>query len=139
MLKKFATAAALAACLVSPAFAAPTAAGPEKKLDLNLQAPATDRGFADTVSVSTNRSPGAIILTDALYGGIAGAAIGAGVALINGNDYGRDIAVGAGIGLVAGGIIGAVDVAGAFRDQTRSFSEGSPALSGPTVGYGSKF
>src|SRR5258708_4255550 len=137
MVKDIATAAALAACLVGPAFAADPAV-PERKLDLTLQqAPAADRGFA-YVEVSTVRPVAAIIATDALYGGIAGAAIGAGVALINGNDYGRDIGMGAGIGIIAGGIIGAVDASGGFRDQARPLTEGSPAMSSPTVRYGSQ-
>jgi hypothetical protein len=140
MLKKIATATALAAaCLVGPAFAAQDAA-PEKKLDLTLRAPSPDTGYAyHYEGVATVRPVAAIIATDALYGGIAGAAIGAGVALINGNDYGRDIGVGAGIGIITGGIIGAIDASGGFRDQARPLSEGTPALHNATFKYGSKF
>ncbi len=142
MLKKIATVAALAACcFAAPAFAENAAMAPERKLDLTLQAPTSDRGFQDVIGVDTGRPAAAVILTDALYGGLAGAAIGAGVALINGNNYGRDIGIGAGIGIVAGGIIGAVSVAGSpgYRDTTRGFSEGTPAMTGPTVAYGNHF
>ena len=74
----------------------------------------SDQGFRDVV-VGGHRSAGGVILSDALYGGLIGVAIGAGVALIN-NDFnngnwGRDLAIGGGVGLIAGGIFGAVDVA----------------------------
>jgi hypothetical protein len=78
------------------------------------------------VEVRAHRSPGAVIATDALYGGLAGLAIGGGVALItNDGNWGRDLAIGAGIGLVAGGVFGAVDAA--------SYSERKP------VGFGSPY
>ena len=67
-----------------------------------------------------------MIAQDALYGGIAGLAIGGGVALLtNDGNWARDLAVGAGAGLLIGGIFGAVDAAtmvdrahpvGEFRD-----------------------
>jgi hypothetical protein len=67
---------------------------------------------AEVAEVQTRRSAAAIIAQDALYGGIAGLAIGAGVALLSGGDnWGRDLAIGAGAGLLAGGIFGAVDAA----------------------------
>ena len=79
---------------------------------LRLQeAPQQDDGFKQLV-VETHRQPANVILTDALYGGIAGLAIGGGVALLNNDgNWGRDLAVGAGAGLLVGGIFGAVDVA----------------------------
>ena len=62
--------------------------------------------------VETHRNPANVILTDALYGGLAGLAIGGGVALLNGDgNWGRDLAIGAGAGLLIGGIFGAVDAA----------------------------
>lgn len=88
-------------------------------LTLTLQgnhAVQSDQGFRDVIEVSGRRSALSVVASDALYGGLAGLAIGAGVALINsdfnhGGNWGRDLALGAGIGLVAGGIFGAVDVA----------------------------
>jgi hypothetical protein len=78
------------------------------------------------VEVHAHRSPGAVIATDALYGGLAGLAVGGGVALItNDGNWGRDLAIGAGIGLVAGGILGAVDAA--------SYSDRKP------VGFGTSY
>jgi hypothetical protein len=71
-------------------------------------------GFAQLVEVQTHRSPAAVIAQDAVYGGIAGLAIGAGVALLsNDGNWGRDLAIGAGAGLIIGGIFGAVDAASA--------------------------
>jgi hypothetical protein len=53
-----------------------------------------------------------VIAQDAVYGGIAGLAIGAGVALLSDSgNWGRDLAIGAGAGLIAGGIFGAIDAA----------------------------
>jgi hypothetical protein len=73
----------------------------------------SDQQLSDSlVEVHAHRSPGAVIATDALYGGLAGLAIGGGVALITSDgNWGRDLAIGAGVGLLAGGIYGAVDAA----------------------------
>ena len=137
MLKKLAMAIGAAAFLASPAFAAPA---PEKgkTLSLELAAPPAPQGLSDVVAVETGRPAAAVIATDALYGGIAGAAIGLGVALINGNNYPRDIMVGAGIGLIAGGVIGAVDVA-ANGDRLMMRSEGTNAMNKTAYGVGGKF
>jgi len=55
----------------------------------------------------TGRSAAAIIATDALYGGFAGALVGGGITLIDqGNYWQRDLMVGAGIGILAGAAIG---------------------------------
>ena len=85
-------------------------AGSLQSLTLNQQP--QDDGFRQLIEVQTHRNPGAIIATDALYGGLAGLAIGGGVALLNNDgNWGRDLAVGAGAGLLIGGIFGAVDAA----------------------------
>ena len=64
----------------------------------------------DTTAVTTvpnGRSTGAIVATDALYGGIAGALVGGGVTLIDqGNHWQRDIMVGAGVGVLLGAAFG---------------------------------
>jgi hypothetical protein len=83
------------------------------------------------VEVHAHRSPGAVIATDALYGGLAGLAIGGGVALIsNDGNWGRDLAIGAGIGLVAGGIFGAVDAASYSDRRPMSFNSSYKMLGG---------
>lgn len=46
------------------------------------------------------------ILTSALYGGLAGALIGVGVALIEGDHWGRNLAIGAGAGVLVGAAFG---------------------------------
>ena len=87
-------------------------AGTLQTLTLRERAQSKDQLAAEVVEVQTRRSAAAVIAQDALYGGIAGLAIGAGVALLNGGDnWGRDLAIGAGAGLLVGGIFGAVDAA----------------------------
>lgn len=81
---------------------------------LTLQQPqVSEKGLhADVIEVQTHRNAASVIAQDALYGGLAGLAIGGGVALLsNDGNWGRDLAVGAGAGLIIGGIFGAVDVA----------------------------
>ena len=56
-----------------------------------------------------HRAPMAIIATDALYGGIAGALVGGGIALLNdGDHWQRDLMIGAGGGILVGVGIGIV-------------------------------
>lgn len=94
-----------------------------------------DQGLrADVVEVQTRRNPAAVIAMDAVYGGIAGLAIGAGVALISGGDnWGRALAVGAGAGLLAGGIFGAIDAA---SNADRVYPVGESRDRGFGTGYG---
>jgi len=87
-------------------------AGTLQTLRLAERPQTADQLAAEVVEVQAHRSPGQIIVTDALYGGLAGLAIGAGVALISSDhDWGRDLAIGAGAGLLVGGIYGAIDAA----------------------------
>ena len=81
-------------------------------LTLRERAQSKDQLAAEVVEVQTHRSAASVIAQDALYGGIAGLAIGGAVALLNGGDnWGRDLAIGAGAGLLIGGIFGAVAAA----------------------------
>jgi hypothetical protein len=87
-------------------------AGPLQTLTLPERPRTKDQLAAEVVEVQTRRNPMAIIAQDALFGGIAGLAIGAGVALLSSDhDWGRDLAIGAGAGLLIGGIYGAIDAA----------------------------
>ena len=107
MLKKFLI-APFAALLVAGAANADTL----QTLTLRERAQSKDQLAAEVVEVQTHRSAASVIAQDALYGGIAGLAIGGAVALLNGGDnWGRDLAIGAGAGLLIGGIFGAVDAA----------------------------
>ena len=109
MLKKLLIAPVAALFLASAAHA-----GELKSLTLNQQpGVSADKGLAaELVEVNTRRNPASVIATDAIYGGIAGLAIGGGVALLNGGDnWGRDLAIGAGAGLLVGGVFGAIDAA----------------------------
>ena len=89
-----------------------------KTLTITEHQRTSDQQLSDSlIEVRGRRSPGAVIAVDALYGGLAGLAIGAGVALIsNDGNWGRDLAVGAGVGLIAGGVYGAID-ASTYRDR----------------------
>jgi len=81
-------------------------------LTLRERAQSKDQLAAEVVEVQTHRTAMSVIAQDALYGGIAGLAVGGAVALLNGGDnWGRDLAIGAGAGLLIGGILGAVDAA----------------------------
>jgi hypothetical protein len=94
-----------------------------QSLSLREQQQTKEQGFQQLIEVHTHRNAGAIIATDALYGGLAGLAIGGGVALLNNDgNWGRDLAVGAGAGLIIGGIFGAVDAA-ASADRVRPAGE----------------
>ena len=85
---------------------------------------------AEVVEVSARRSPAAVIAQDALYGGLAGLAIGAGVSLLDGsNNWGRNLAVGAGAGLLVGGIFGAVDAAANADRAPVGFNNGYRLMS----------
>ena len=94
---------------------------------------------AEVVEVTSRRPVVATIAVDALYGGLAGLAIGGGVALLNsGNDWQRDLAIGAGAGLLIGGVFGAVDAASnadryvpvAGESRERGFSRRLSPMSG---------
>jgi hypothetical protein len=98
------------------------------------------------VEVQATRSPAAVIARDALYGGIAGLAVGGGIALLNnGDNWQRDLMIGAGAGLLVGAVFGAVDAASADRymavadsaPRIRDVRSQSPRSTG--FGYGMKF
>jgi hypothetical protein len=124
MLKRLAIASLLAGSLALPALAQrnPAFRG-EDGLQLELR-----RGDQlNAVSgVESSRPAGAVIVTDALYGGLAGALIGGGVSLIQGADYARNITIGAGVGILVGAVVGVVDVTG--RPDTVLHPEGTPVM-----------
>jgi hypothetical protein len=131
----------LAALTAAPAWADP---GARPALEL-APAPQSD-AFRDLIEVHSERSPVAVIARDALYGGLAGLAIGGGVALLSGGDnVGRDLAIGAGAGLIVGAIFGAVDAASADRymavadSSARERAFRSQNVQSTSLGYGLKF
>lgn len=106
-------------------------AGTLQTLTLHERAQTRDQLAAEIVEVQTHRSAAAVIAQDALYGGLAGLAIGAGVALIqNDGNWGRDLAIGAGAGLLIGGVYGAVDAASNADRVPIGFNDGYHAMSG---------
>jgi hypothetical protein len=130
----------LAALVAAPAWAAAAPRAAEI-----APAPPPD-AFREVVEVQATRNPAAVIARDALYGGIAGLAIGGGVALLNnGDNWQRDLAIGAGAGLLVGAIFGAVDAATADRymavadsaPRTRDLRSQNDRAAG--LGYGVKF
>lgn len=89
-----------------------------------------DASVSSVETVPNNRSPVAIIATDALYGGVAGALIGGGVTLIDqGHNWERDLMVGAGIGVLAGAAFGVYEVAAQPARVTRAAADRDPAAS----------
>ena len=119
--------APLAAMLVAGA----ANAGTLQTLRLPERPQTADQLAAEVVEVQAHRSPVAVIATDALYGGLAGLAIGAGVALIQSDhDWGRDLAIGAGVGLLAGGIFGAIDAAANSDRAPTGFGHGYSLMKG---------
>ena len=102
--------------------------------------------FRDLVEVQATRNPAAVIARDALYGGIAGLAVGGGIALLNsGDNWQRDLMIGAGAGLLVGAIFGAVDATSA--DRYMAVADSAPRMRdlksqegrSAGLGYGLKF
>ena len=91
----------------------------------------------DTTGVTTTRpgrAAGVIVATDALYGGLAGVAVGGGVALLNsGNNWQRDLMVGGGIGIIVGAAFGIYDAVtqspSGTTVTTRAAADRDPAAS----------
>lgn len=131
--------------LLAALVAAPAWAGGSPRSTAELAPPQSD-AFRDLVEVRSERNPFAVVARDALYGGLAGLAVGGGVALLNGGDnLGRDLVIGAGAGLIVGAIFGAVDAASADRymavaDSTaRARDVRSQNTRSTALGYGMKF
>jgi len=83
--------------------------------------------FREVVEVQATRNPAAVIARDALYGGLAGLAVGGGIALLNsGDNWQRDLMIGAGAGLLVGAVFGAVDAASA--DRYMAVADSAPRL-----------
>lgn len=82
----------------------------------------TRRTYEQPVVVEErHRAPMAIIATDALYGGIAGALVGGGIALLNdGDHWQRDLMIGAGGGILVGVGIGVVQAVMDSNDNPRT-------------------
>jgi hypothetical protein len=82
------------------------------------------------------------IFMSALYGGLAGALVGAGIALIENDNWGRDIAIGAGVGILAGAAFGAANVLGATRSPIGFDGMGStqrdPVMRGNAIRVGGR-
>lgn len=139
-MKKLLLAPLLAALVAAPAWAGTgtraTEVAPAQQSD----------AFRQIVEVGATRNPAAVIARDALYGGIAGLAVGGGIALLNsGDNWGRDLMIGAGAGLLVGAIFGAVDAASA--DRYMAVADSAPRMRdlksqdnrSAGLGYGMKF
>ena len=139
-MKKLLFAPLLAALVAAPAWAGSgtrvTELAPVQQSD----------AFREVVEVQATRNPAAVIARDALYGGIAGLAVGGGIALLNsGDNWQRDLMIGAGAGLLVGAIFGAVDAASA--DRYMAVADSAPRMRdlksqdnrSAGLGYGMKF
>jgi hypothetical protein len=94
--------------------------------------PTTVVHTGDEVGVSTapsGRSTAAIIATDALFGGIAGALVGGGIALIdNGNNWERKLMIGGGVGILVGAGYGIYEAV-TYTPPRRSVADADPGTS----------
>jgi hypothetical protein len=136
----------LAAAIAVPASAADTTLGTGSTMDgrtgATVLAATPAVPLLPVVEGATDASGGSTILTSALWGGLAGAAIGTGVALIENGNWGRDIGIGAGAGLLIGGALGA---AHAFGDTRAPYADGlrspdrDPVITARTIGIGGRF
>jgi len=89
----------------------------------------SDDDVGGVTTAPSGRSAVAIIATDALYGGVAGAVIGAGITLIdNGNNWARNLMLGTGIGILAGAGYGVFESATQPAPR-RAVADANPASS----------
>ena len=131
-MKKLLFAPLLAALLAAPAYA-----GTGTRASTQISPPSRTDALADILEVETHRSPAAVVARDAIYGGIAGLAVGAGVALLNSGDN---------WGLLVGAIFGAVDAA-TMSDRGMAIADSSARIRDEKaqsnrsagVGYGMRF
>lgn len=97
--------------------------------------------------VETHRSPGSVIVTDAIGGAALGALAGGGVAayrnFVQNEGWGnwqRDVLIGAGIGLGVGLIVGVADAASSDRTFTGPIADQrQTGFSQPVPVYGTRF
>jgi hypothetical protein len=81
----------------------------------------TTRTYDTPVIEEHHRPAMATIATDALYGGVAGALVGGGIALLSdGDHWQRDLMIGAGAGILAGVGIGIVQAVSDSNDSPRT-------------------
>jgi hypothetical protein len=89
----------------------------------------SDDDVGGVTTAPSGRSAVAIIATDAVYGGVAGAVVGAGITLIdNGNNWARNLMLGAGIGILAGAGYGVYEAA-TQPPPRRAVADANPAAS----------
>lgn len=138
----------MAVLLAAPVFAAEigpqadTALAPEASATTQLAALPAVAPLLRDAQGAADASGGGTILMSALYGGLAGAVIGAGIGLLEGDNYGRDIAVGAGAGIVIGAALGAAHAFGDSRAVARdglNTTERFPVLTASTFGLSGRF
>jgi predicted lipid-binding transport protein (Tim44 family) len=131
---------AIVALLAPPALA--DTAQQEASPAVDLQAPPPATAPLYQVAAPDQAGTGRIF-TSALYGGLAGALVGGAVALIEGGNYGRDIAIGAGVGILVGAALGAANVFGDARPLPASdglnTTERFPVIQARTIGLGGRF
>ena len=127
-------------------------------LALPVQARASGVGRANTVAppealpqqvyeVQQKRSPGSVIITDAIGGAVLGALAGGGVAayrnFVQNDGWGnwqRDVLIGAGIGLGIGLIVGVADAASSDRTFTGPIADRrETGFNSSMPVYGSRF
>ena len=89
----------------------------------------SDNEVGGVTTAPSGRSAVAIIATDALYGGVGGALIGAGITLIDqGNNWARNLMLATGIGVLAGAGYGVYEAA-TQPPPRRAVADRNPAAS----------
>jgi hypothetical protein len=89
----------------------------------------SDEEVGGVTTAPSGRSAVAIIATDALYGGVGGALIGAGITLIDqGNNWARNLMLGGGIGVLVGAGYGVFEAA-TQPPPRRAVADRNPAAS----------
>jgi lipid-binding SYLF domain-containing protein len=141
MLKATVLLSALALCLAMPVKAASDISRIDKASHPQALA-------AEIVEVQSHRSPGSIIIGDAIGGAVVGGLVGGGVAIYNRygatngtwDNWERNVLIGAGIGLGVGLIVGGIDAASNMDHTYQSFADQrSVGFAAPAGVYAKRF
>ncbi len=130
-----------AATVLCALLAAPAISRAEGRLPASLRpaTPSADQLALETGGGGAGGDAAANVALSALYGGLAGALVGVGIGLIEGGNYGRDIAIGAGVGVVAGATWGIVSGAQYHGERLasdgRNSTDRDPVMNGHAAGY----
>lgn len=119
---------ALALAAPAPSLAAPGRGEPAGSASFAQSQPAPPL----VIHESDARPPLETLAIDAAYGGVAGALVGTGVALVEQGHFWRDLTVGAGAGIIVGAVVGGVQAYSSARSlRVATDGLGSPQRDPP--------